>query len=280
MKERSHERGALMVGLMAAVAILMILSTVGFQAWQDVIRRDREAEMIFRAQEIVRALRRYQKDQGALPIEFDALAKSGSRGQYFLRRKYTDPLVKDGKWGFLFLAPGGGIYDPNAEEVEAGALPGEQGGAGDGGAFGAPGSRRSRLNPEQPGAAQRPGVGAPNPGSGFGIGAGGSAGDQGLPIAGVRTLCKDKPFRVFREQTTYDKWLFTVLDDDLLGPIPGQPNARVPGGAGQPGVPGQPGAGGRSAFGGSAPARGGSGFGSSPIGSGKTPSSPPEDGKD
>ena len=32
-----------MVGLMAGVAILLILSTVGTQAWVDVIRRDNEA---------------------------------------------------------------------------------------------------------------------------------------------------------------------------------------------------------------------------------------------
>jgi type II secretory pathway pseudopilin PulG len=231
-----------MVGLMAAVAILMIFSTVGFQAWQDVVRRDREAEMMFRAQEIVRALRRYQKDQGTLPTELDALMKPGNRGQYFLRHKYADPLVKDGKWGLLFLAPGGGIYDPNAEEGSAGA--GGEGGQATPGPLGQTPSRQgSRLNPTGGGIGETPGAAGQRPGTGLaGFGAGG-AGEQGLPIAGVRTLCKDKPFRVFREQTEYDKWLFTVLDQDMPGAIPGQPGQpRVPG---QPGMPGQPGAAGQ-----------------------------------
>ena len=51
------ERGHLMVGLMVAVAILVILSTVAIQAWEDMARRELEAEMIFRAQDICRALR-------------------------------------------------------------------------------------------------------------------------------------------------------------------------------------------------------------------------------
>ena len=41
----------LLVGLVAAVAILMILSAVAVQNWSDVLRRDREAEMLLRAQE-------------------------------------------------------------------------------------------------------------------------------------------------------------------------------------------------------------------------------------
>ena len=237
MNGRRGERGALMVGLMASVAILTILSTVGFQAWQDVVRRDREAEMMFRAQEIVRALRRYQKDQGALPVQLDALLKPGNRGQYFLRHPYTDPLVKGGKWGLLFLAPGGGIYDPNAEEGSTGVDGEGEQVLGKPAPFGqTPGAKGSRLNPTGGGLGQTPGIGAQAPGAGTGGFGAGGAGEQGLPIAGVRTLCTDKPFRVFREQTEYDKWLFTVLDQDMPGAIPGQPGQpRVPGQTGQPG---------------------------------------------
>ena len=46
---RRGERGALLVGLVAAVAIMMILSTVAMQHWADVVRRDNEAEMMARA---------------------------------------------------------------------------------------------------------------------------------------------------------------------------------------------------------------------------------------
>ena len=50
---RRRERGHLMVGLVAMVAIMMILSGQAVQEWTDVLRRDNEAEMMFRAQEIL-----------------------------------------------------------------------------------------------------------------------------------------------------------------------------------------------------------------------------------
>lgn len=235
MGARSGERGALMVGLMAAVAILTILSTVGFQAWEEVARRDKEAEMIFRAQEYARAIRRFQADQGTLPIELDALMKPGTKGQYFLRHLYKDPLVKDGKWGLLHLAPGGGIFDPNAQEGEAGMT-----GSGDMAAGRPPSPFGAQQNPSGP--PEKPpqqGIGGLANSGAFA----GQTGEQGLPIAGVRTLCKDTPFRVFRDQDEYDKWLFTFQDQDLLPPIPGQPATpragSMPGGQGAQAYPPQ-----------------------------------------
>ena len=112
----------LLVGLVAAVAILMILSAVAVQNWSDVLRRDREADMMFRAQEIVRAIRKYQRDKPGAPLtELKLLMEPGSKRQFFLRKLYTDPLVKDGKWGLLYAAPQGGVYDPSTEGGPAGA---------------------------------------------------------------------------------------------------------------------------------------------------------------
>lgn len=240
MNDRRHERGALMVGLMAAVAIMLIVSTVAFQSWEDVIRRDKEAEMIFRAQEIARALKRYQTAQGAPPTELKKLMEKTGTGQYVLRRLYTDPLVKDGKWGLLFLAPGGGIFDPNAEDAGGGLDANGQPVAGNPSPFSNPGAQTGQPAGSQQ---QQPGTS-----SLFGQQAGSDGGgQQGLPIAGVRSLCTDKPFRVFREQTEYDKWLFTLNDLDLLGPVPGQKGIPNNPGTGLPGNPNtnmNPGAGG------------------------------------
>jgi len=253
-----------MVGLMVMVAIMMILSTVTFQAWGDTLRRDNEAEMMFRAREIARALQLYQKDRGTLPTKMEQLIEPGSKGQYFLRKKYKDPLVKDGKWGLLFLAPGGGIYDPNGEEggldangnpVISPVAPGGTGGSPFGGASqsgfgnnsgfgtnnsnnnqGSGGSALQRMGQNtggRPGSAfgqrdQQPATGGfDDEGGGtrrsaFGNSAG-QAGESGLPIAGVKSLCTDKPFRVFREQEDYAKWLFAFNDQDMQPPpLPGQ----------------------------------------------------------
>jgi type II secretory pathway pseudopilin PulG len=222
------QRGALMVALMAGIAIMMILSAVAVQSWSDVVRRDNEAEMMFRAEDLVRALKRYQKDQGKLPNELKELAEPGQKGQYFVRRLWKDPLVKGGKWQLLYAAPGGGLFDPTATPTDGT----EQGGLGS------------------------TGLGGGAPGSGFGGRPGGAQGDDGpggipdiikhddgssevsgLPIAGVKTRCTEKPFRLYRDKAEYKEWVFSVFDAMNTGgavPTPGAPGApgagqRVPG---------------------------------------------------
>ena len=218
----------LLVGLVAAVAILMILSAVAVQNWSDVLRRDREAEMLFRAQEIVRAIRKYQRDKPGVPLtELKLLMEPGSKRQFFLRKLYTDPLVKDGKWGLLYAAPQGGVYDPSAAPVpgtDPGGMPGAPGGAPSLGGLSA-----AMSTPQQ----QQPGLG--------GIAGGGLSGKlgevTGLPIVGVKTLCKDKPFRVFKDSEEYSKWLVTVFDlDQQTGQ---QPPGAPPVGSGAPPQPGE-----------------------------------------
>jgi hypothetical protein len=177
------------------------------QEWKEVVRRDNEAEMMFRAQEIVRGLRRYQKDRGALPTELKQLMEPGSRSQYFLRRLYKDPLVKGGAWGLLYASPQGGVLDPSAP-----AAP--EGGA----------STAGGLKLDSMGSSRQPGTPLGASGSPFGQ-IGDAAGVTGLPIAGVKTLCKDKPFRVYQDQTEYARWIFSIYD--LEGP-PGEGGEAPP----------------------------------------------------
>jgi hypothetical protein len=190
-----------MVGLLAAVAILMIFSTVVFQEWSELMRREREEEMIFRAKELVRGIYRYRLDHaGAGPVKLEQLMEPGPRGQYYLRRLYEDPLVADGKWGLLYQGPGGTIIDPSAGDPLAGVDPSAVG--------------QLAL--------------APNAGEGLAlVGEGGEVG--GLPIAGVKSLCKDKPFRIYNGFADYSEWLFTFLDLETgLASATGQPGGAPP----------------------------------------------------
>jgi hypothetical protein len=235
-----------MVGMVAAVAILVIFSDLAFQKWIDVLRRDQEAEMMFRAQDLVRAIQRYRRDHGgAPPMKLEDLMQPGPRNQYYVRQLWKDPLVKDGKWGLLYAGPGGEIVDPNALAQEDPFAP--QGGSGFGKPFGSPSPQgggafgNPSTNPDTPAGLQpggAPGFPQAQPGGAtpFGISGGGedknAGGKQlaGLPIAGVRTLCKDNPFRVYNGQTEYSKWLFSYLDLERTQ-IPGGVRA----GQGQPG---------------------------------------------
>ena len=174
-----------MAGLIAAIAIMLIFSTVAFQAWEDVTRRDKEAEMMFRGGEIARAILRYRKDHnGAGPMTLEQLAEPGPVGQYYLRQLYDDPLVKDGKWGLLYLGPGGEIFDPSAQAQQA------------------PGTL-----PPMAGLAQ-----APNPGQDLARAGQAANVGIGLPLAGVKSLSTDNPFRVYNGVADYSQWLFTYID--------------------------------------------------------------------
>jgi hypothetical protein len=178
------------------VAILLIFSGQAIQEWVDVLRRDNEAEMMFRAQEIVRAMFRFQQENGRLPTELRELMEPGPKGQYFLRHQYDDPLVKDGKWGLLFAGPGGQIVDPNSDRVSYGE---ELGSVSTAETQTVGGLRSSRQGPQEIG---------------------------GLPLAGVKTLSSDKPFRVYRGLSDYSQWQFTIYDLQNLQ-TPGQSAGQV-----------------------------------------------------
>jgi len=251
-RPRRNERGVLIVLIMAGIAIAAILSAVAAQKWSDVIRRDNEAEMIFRAQDLVRGLKRFQKDHGRLPNTWDELKEPGQKGQYFVRQMWKDPLVKGGKWQTLYAAPQGGVVDPTM--INAPGLPGAPAGTGSGTGTGA-----SSLfgSPSDSTANPQPGITPPSPPpfgaqssspTGLPQGVGdiikkddGTSELSGLPIAGVKSRCKEKPFRVYREKSEYALWLFSVFDLDVnnagVGGVP-QPGAQGNGGVPQPGAQG------------------------------------------
>jgi type II secretory pathway pseudopilin PulG len=217
----------LLVGLVAAVAILMIFSAVAVQNWSDVLRRDREADMMAHAQEIVRAIRKYQRDKPGVPLtELKLLMEPGSKRQFFLRKLYKDPLVKDGKWGLLYAAPQGGVYDTSVAPVP---------GADPGGLPGTPGTSLGGLAAGM----STPQQSAPTGIAGSALGGLGQRQGEatGLPIVGVKSLCKDQPFRVYKDNEDYAKWLFTVFDLDQQNAQ--QPPGAPPVGSGAPPQPGE-----------------------------------------
>lgn len=257
---RSGERGQLMAGLAAATAILAVMSTIAFQQWAEMLRRDNEAEMIFRAQEIVRAIQRYRQEHGGQgPLQLELLLEPGTKGQYYIRQLYEDPLVPDGKWGLLYAGPGGQIIDPNAEDASESLLPGLGGGGlgnqqGQQGLQGQQGQAGNQSSLNVQGNQGIPQGGRPGQ---LGLSGGGQQGGTGLPIAGVRTLAEDTPYRIYNGLTEYSEWLFTYFDLERANAQGNQPGGQQP--AGRPGAnPGsRPGAGPNGRPGGRPGGRGG-----------------------
>jgi hypothetical protein len=210
-----------------------------FQAGEDLLRRENEAEMIFRAQEIARAIYRYRQDHRDTPHALEDLLKPGPRGQYYLRMRYRDPLVKDGVWGLLFDGPEGTLVDlagQIAPERLLGFESDEE-------------LRQIGADREAgPGPRQDPGAAA--------IGR----------IAGVRTLATDKPFRVYRGFTEYPQWQFTYHDYEQSATPGGRPGQRA---RQAPGIGGDPALGGRDGRGGLGDRLGG-GLGEGRLGGGRS----------
>lgn len=205
---RSSEAGYSLVGLMAGVAIMLIMMAVATPGWKYVIKNDREEELLFRGGEIADAIQRYQRKNGnAYPPNLDVLVKGK-----FLRKAYKDPMTKDGKW--RFVRPG------EVAAVPGPLLPG-----------GRPPSSVPGGNPTTPGApggglggpggTQPPGNSPTSPGMSSPTG-----GPLGQTVQGVASLSKDKSLRIFNGRDRYDEWLF----------VPGQP--RVIGRQMGPNMPG------------------------------------------
>ena len=211
---RRHERGYAMAALLVSLAVIGVILGVAMPVWRTVVQREKEEELIFRGRQYARAIQLFQrKYANAYPPNVDVLVE-----QRFLRKKYKDPVSKDGEFQLLYQAalaqrPGGG-----------------------GGQAGAP-----QANPGGPG--QR-GAAA---GSSFGSQV---AGPQG-GVVGVASKNKSKSIRVYDGRTSYSEWQFVWVPaaaNPRTGPAgsvgPGQRGLQPGGGRSSPG-PGGVGPGGQ-----------------------------------
>ena len=227
------QRGYAMAALLVGIAVMAVLMSVAMPAYRHLARREKEAELVFRGEQYARAVALYRAKNGnTFPASVDILVQ----GKY-LRKKYTDPMTKDGEFRIVPVGnPQGG---------------GQPGGPGPG-----RGNPAGRGNPPVP---MGPQV-APQPGGQTGSFVSGG-------IMGVASKSTDTSIRTYKGQTRYDLWPFTF---NMVNRPGGQgPAAGQPGGPTQerPGVggPGRGrGPGGRGPGRGTGPARG-TGPGSGPV---------------
>ena len=195
-----------MVVLLIGMSVMAILMTAAMPVWKQATQRDKEAELVFRGEQYVRAIGLFQKraGPGVLPPNLDVLVQ-----QRMLRKKFKDPITgKD----FDLLSP-------------TQAIPGGAPGGGP-----APAAGRGAPPPAPSG------IGTASTQAGAGRGTGG--------IMGVVSKSKDTSIRVYNGRTHYDEWQFMFTQQTQTpgaGGAPGQPQR---GGRGQL-PPGAPGVGGR-----------------------------------
>ena len=241
MRARGDQAGYILLGITIWLVILGIFMWAALPLWQNLMQREREQELIWRGNQFVQAIERYQrKYTGAYPPNLEILVQ-----QKFLRKLYKDPMTKDGEWRILRqLSPE--VRTIPGMPVPPGAGPAPQAGG-------------SPLGPAS-GPQSHPPPGSP-PGSSSLLG-GSFGSDAGLGgIVGVASKSKEKSIKIYNGKDRYDEWLFVYAPQ-----VPGQPGA--------PGQPGQPGGMPGASPGGASP-----GLGPSPPGFGQPPpGSPPPKG--
>jgi hypothetical protein len=235
------ERGYAMAALLVSLAVMSVLMTAALPAWRHQAKREKEAELVFRGEQYVRAIRLWEMKMGpgTRPPSFDILVQ-----QKFLRKKYKDPMTEDGEFQPLFA----GVNLP-MQPGPGGPQPG-RGGVGGRGV-------QPQPMPQQPG---RGGIPTQMGGGG---------------ILGVVSKSKETSIRIYKGGTHYNEWNFIYANASTApggrgAPMPGGRGSPMPGGRGPDGRGTQPG--GRGFGPGMGP--GGRGFGPQGPG-GMTPTFPP-----
>ena len=100
-ESKTGEAGYAMAALLVGMAVMAIMLSVAMPTWNQMIRREKEEELIFRGNQYARAINFYQrKFANASPANFDILIE-----QHMLRQKYKDPMSpdKDGAFQPLYI---------------------------------------------------------------------------------------------------------------------------------------------------------------------------------
>jgi type II secretory pathway pseudopilin PulG len=207
----SGEEGYAMAALLVTVAIISLMMTMAMPVWRHEMRREKEAELLFRAGQYVHAIELYKrKTANTYPPNIDVLIK----GRY-LRKKYTDPMTKSGEFRLLtpqelnatpsrLMNPGGGTG------TAAFGVPGQNGQA----ATGVAGQADNRLGSGT--ALTGQGLGSnvsATPTTPGGTGAFAQNGQiQNGPIAAVASTSTDQSIRIFKGRDHYNEWIVTIED--------------------------------------------------------------------
>ena len=200
-----------MAALLVSLAVMSVLMGALLPAWRHQAQREKEADLVFRGEQYVRAIRLWEMKMGpgSRPPNFDILVQ-----QKYLRKKYKDPMTEDGEFQPLYV----GANLPT---------PGGRGTGGRGPSTPGPGGRSGM--PPAPQVPQQP--------SGIG-----GQGGPGGGILGVASKSKESSILIYKGRSHYNEWQFIHAG---ASSAPGGAGSQMPGGRGGSPFPGGRGPGGR-----------------------------------
>ena len=110
---RRAESGYAYLMALFMVLTVLIASQVAMQSLLTQGRREREAELVWRGQQFVRAIRLYYKKTGHYPQNIEELKKGMPELNFLRYAAYKDPMKKDddenGGWRFIYVNAAGQI---------------------------------------------------------------------------------------------------------------------------------------------------------------------------
>jgi type II secretory pathway pseudopilin PulG len=176
------EAGYNLVMLMVLLTILSIVLAASLPAWSNVIRRDKEEELIFRGLQYAEAIRVFQNRFQRPPIRLEELVEVEPRS---IRRLWKDPMTESGKWALIPLQGPTAPLQPQvpADEDEQGRRDEDGDGEPDG----------------QDGEDSEDGFGLPK-----------KEDIQVGPFKGVHSRSGKTSIMVFNGKDRYDEWHFTI----------------------------------------------------------------------
>jgi type II secretory pathway pseudopilin PulG len=240
--ERGREAGFAIATLIVFAAVISILAAATIPVYQMRVQREREEELIFRGEEYVRAIQKYQRKYNVNPPTIDALLNTD--GIRFVRRQYKDPISGE-DFRIISVNPDGSVVGSNTLNLAAGTplnlgnTPGTnpQGNRG-GGAPQIPTTTGGSVGTgAQRGAAGNAGGFTPTGGTGN-RGATGPTNQAGFGnptsatsgIIGVGANKPDESIKVYNGHQKYSEWEFTIYSTNLQSPNAQNPNGQNPNG--------------------------------------------------
>ncbi len=270
----SDGSGYALIVLMMTITLLLVSLTVVLPDIYVQDQREKEAELIFRGQQYARAVYLFRQKFQRYPASVKELIQTNK--MRFLRKRYKDPLSRNGKWRFVHSNGQGVLIDSETVKGQPGmgGMPGTSGmgtpGMGTSGmgtsGMGTSGMGTSGMgeNTTQPLAGteedqaeakkkadeeKKKRIAAACSGeadsadssgsSGLNIG---SAPSGGLSIAGVASCSMKASLRIWNQKDHYDEWEFMgvaqggAIPGVTAGPLGIQPGGVQPTGMGGTGT--------------------------------------------
>jgi type II secretory pathway pseudopilin PulG len=110
-----QQGGFTYLGMLALLMVMLLWSGAAMQVSQTMLRRDKEAELIFIGNQYRLAIVSFYLSMGRFPASLDELLNStpaADKPRRFLRRIYRDPITGKSEWGYVKNPSGGiqGVY--------------------------------------------------------------------------------------------------------------------------------------------------------------------------